>query len=83
MLVAGALIASATSAVATGGGIDTATLNDALLLVGLLSFNAPVEAAPVTPVDVCRKLIEALTTAPDVTLARVDVANTTIPVTEL
>ena len=59
------------------------TLNVAVLLAALVSLIAPVVPVPATPVVVCKKLIEALTVAPGVTLASVAVTNVTIPVTGL
>lgn len=60
-----------------------ATLNVAVLLAAMVSLIAPVVPVPATPVVVCKKLIEALTVAPGVTLASVAVPNITMPVTEL
>ena len=74
-------MAIATSAI--GAGALRPTLNDALLLTGLVSFRAPVVAAPVTPVEVCKKLIEAVTTALAVTFANGGVANVTDPLAGL
>ena len=59
------------------------TLKVAVLLVVTVSLIAPVVPVPATPVEVCKKLIEALTVAPGATLASVTVPNVTTPVTEL
>lgn len=60
-----------------------ATLNVLVLLPAVVSLIAPVVPVPATPVEVCKKLIEAPTVAPGVTLASVAIANITEPVTEL
>ncbi len=52
-----------------------ATLNVAVLFSGLVSFNAFEVPVPVTPVEVCRKLIEALTVPLGVTLTGVGAAR--------
>ena len=62
----------------------TPTLKLAVLLLALVSFCALVVAAPATPVDVCKKLIKALTMALGVTLTTLGAnGNVTEPVIEL
>ena len=60
-----------------------ATLNVAVLLPATVSLIAPVVPVPATPVEVCKKLMEALTVAPGATVAKVEVLNVTCPLTGL
>ena len=60
-----------------------ATLNVAVLLPVTVSLIAPVVPVPATPVEVCKKLIEALTVDPGATVAKVEVLNVTCPLTGL
>ena len=58
-----------------------ATLNVLVLFSGLVSFSALVVPVPATPVEVCKKLIEALTVALGLTLTVPGAAgNVTKPV---
>ena len=77
-----ATLAGTVTLVTTSAGNETgATLNVLVLFSRLVSFSALVVPVPATPVEVCKKLIEALTVALGLTLTVPGAAgNVTKPV---